>query len=189
MNWHLSHRADPRAVKVADRRYDGHMNKLCAFCGARHVAKPTNIYCSKLCSNRATASKKAEAITVPPEIRFWAKVEKGEGCWQWFGSRLPDGYGHFGINKSHIVLAHVFSYGEAYGPVEPGKEVHHKCVNRSCVRPDHLEALTPKEHAAQHRKITCKRGHVLDSQNVRITKDGRRDCRLCQRARYHERKA
>lgn len=187
MHWQLSDRFDKRALPIAD----SHMAttnaiRLCALCGVRPVARARNRYCSTQCSNRATAPAKARAATVPPAIRFWAKVKKSEGCWEWQGSGLPDGYGHFGINKRRIVLAHVFAYEDTYGKATSGKEIHHACKNRGCVRPDHLEAVTPKEHAAQHRKTECKRGHLLEGSNIRITKDGRRDCRVCQRIRYHK---
>lgn len=46
--------------------------------------------------------------------------------------------------------AHVHAYEAAYGPVPKGYEVHHKCLNHSCIQPLHLEALTPTEHYRRH---------------------------------------
>ena len=30
-----------------------------------------------------------------PEERFWPRVQKGEGCWEWQGTRTALGYGVF----------------------------------------------------------------------------------------------
>jgi hypothetical protein len=46
--------------------------------------------------------------------------------------------------------AHVHAYEAAYGPVPKGYDVHHTCLNHSCVQPLHLEALTKAEHYRRH---------------------------------------
>jgi hypothetical protein len=46
--------------------------------------------------------------------------------------------------------AHVVSYVLAHGSVPEGKHVHHRCRTTMCVNPDHLEAVTPREHAIAH---------------------------------------
>jgi hypothetical protein len=71
-----------------------------------------------------------------PQERFWPKVKKGEGCWEWHGA-LSSGYGHF-WDGNRIVQAHVFSWKEANGEIHDGLFVLHECDNRPCVRPDHL---------------------------------------------------
>lgn len=78
----------------------------------------------------------------PPEQRFWPRVEKGDGCWEWTGSRDRDGYGKFQLKLDDGKVecrAHRASYCLNVGPIPPGRLVRHKCDNPPCVRPDHLE--------------------------------------------------
>ncbi len=69
--------------------------------------------------------------------RFWAKVRKGPGCWEWTAARLG-GYGIFQLNKK-AEKAHRVSWFLAHGDGPPSSAfVMHKCDNRRCVRPSHL---------------------------------------------------
>jgi hypothetical protein len=84
--------------------------------------------------------------------RFWSKVEKGPGCWEWLGSRNPDGYGHFGLGGA-IVGAHRVAAAIAGMQLGKGLEVMHACDNPGCVNPGHLEVGTHKHNMQDaHRK-------------------------------------
>lgn len=79
-------------------------------------------------------------------------VDEG-GCLVWQGSRLPTGYGVIGVqNRSRYV--HRLMWEDVNGAVPDGKQLHHICRNRACCNPDHLQALTVKEHRAAHRVMT-----------------------------------
>lgn len=68
--------------------------------------------------------------------RFWAKVEKTDGCWIW-GGYLVREYGQHrlgGIKQP----AHRCAWVLANGPIPKSRLVLHRCDNPLCVRPAHL---------------------------------------------------
>ncbi len=83
------------------------------------------------------------------EERFWPHVEKTDYCWNWTASRKGR-YGQFlmrnAAGKWYPETAHRVSYRLAYGKIPRGWEVDHLCLNTLCVRPGHLEAVTPTEN-------------------------------------------
>ena len=77
------------------------------------------------------------------EERFFEKVKKGDGCWEWTANKNNKGYGMLGgpktpDRKGRLMLAHRVSYRLAYGGIPKGKWVLHRCDNPGCVNPDHL---------------------------------------------------
>lgn len=75
-----------------------------------------------------------------------------------------NGY-HRKMFRGRSYLQHRLAYAARYGEILSDKVVHHRCHNRGCVNPEHLEALTRGEHNLEHilpnlRAHThCKRGH------------------------------
>lgn len=131
--------------------------------------------------------------------RFMAFVvpEPNSGCWLWTGYVNSDGYAQFGVNGSSVG-AHRWAYKRFVGEVSAPLMLDHKCRVRSCVNPDHLEAVTNRENArrgAMHgtfgkrnrSKMFCPHGHPLTGENVHIHRNGRcspkRCCMTCKRAR------
>ncbi len=121
-----------------------------------------------------------------PDERFWTKVNKTDTCWEWTGARGSYGHGRFSLN-GRVISAHRYLYEKIHGPTPDGMHVDHLCRNPPCVRPDHLEAVTPKENvlrgisfAAQYAKKThCPQGHPYDETNTYSDGGKHRRCRIC----------
>jgi hypothetical protein len=73
------------------------------------------------------------------------------------------------------------------GPIPDGLHLDHLCKVRNCVRPSHLEAVTPRENVMRSdgvaslnaRKTHCKRGHPFSGRNLYVRPNGERACRKC----------
>jgi len=78
------------------------------------------------------------------EERFWSKVDKYGECWVWTGRKVT-GYGSINIGPKRP-YAHRIAYEMLVGPIPPGLEVDHICINRACVRPEHLRLTTRKQN-------------------------------------------
>lgn len=119
--------------------------------------------------------------------RLIAKITTHADCWLWTGGKDHKGYGQIKIDGKQA-RAHRASFEFFRGAIPEGKQLDHLCRNRACIRPDHLEPVTPRENtlrghtiaAAQAALTQCPRGHRYDGSNLRLSNHGRRrHCRAC----------
>lgn len=127
-------------------------------------------------------------------------VNPANGCWEWQG-KLQNGYGSYkGMG------AHRWSFLDAGGVIPDGMNLDHKCHtedeacpggecrHRSCVNPDHLEAVTQMENMLRGRSAAaitlrtgvCQNGHPFEGDNVRVRAHHprkNRECVQCNRER------
>lgn len=110
--------------------------------------------------------------------------------------------------KGKLHYRHRLAYESAKGPIPDGLVVDHichnadeaclggPCVHRRCVEPSHLEAVPHRTNSLRGRGMAparaaqthCIHGHEYTPENtyVRPSGGGRRNCRVCIRARTQQ---
>lgn len=140
---------------------------------------------------------------VPVRERFWSKVAKTPGCWEWTAAKTRNGRAVIRNDDRHMVSAARLSWAWANGKPFP-RELFacHTCDNPSCVNPDHIFPGTNRDNQLdaiakgrnpRSAKTHCKRGHEFTEANTYHWTNGvhtKRLCRACARVyqnrRYHE---
>lgn len=118
-------------------------------------------------------------------------VNNDTGCWEWKGRLNSNGYAwaQRGPGYSPRVVHRILWEHTHDAPVPAGMQLDHLCRVRNCVNPDHFEPVTASENTkrqdhANRNKTHCPKGHEYTDENTRITKEGKRVCRSCDRERY-----
>jgi hypothetical protein len=145
-----------------------------------------------LCALHYDRQRRLGTTDLPPKptadaisSRFWAKVAKRgpDECWLWQAGR--DRYGGF-WDGDRMVLSHRFAYIEVNGAIPDHLELDHRCRQRTCVNPSHLEAVSHlvnirRGEAGAHwrAKTHCPQDHPYDEGNTYVDPSGGRGCRTC----------
>lgn len=160
--------------------------KKCIICGNRLARQ--HLYCSLAC--RITAN-----IVVAPNA-----------CHIWCGTLHQTGGYPRVRHNGKIRRTHRLAFEAWKGPIPHGLEIDHVCRQRTCVNPDHLEAVTKAvnlERADNNRRIVamniwrdrthCAYGHPFSGANLGLHKNGVRYCKTCRaerdRARWKKKAA
>lgn len=133
---------------------------ICETCKRTYAAKAYQIrrgqrFCSGACRNHRTE-----------EQRFWSRVQKTEGCWNWTGALVAGRYGN-STWKNKPSLAHRASWEMHHGDIPEGLNVCHHCDNGKCVRPDHLFLGTQKDNVQDMIKKGRHHTRILSKDQVR----------------------
>jgi hypothetical protein len=125
------------------------------------------------------------AISQPLDLydvaRFFSRVavKKERECWTYNKYLSPKGYGMIKIGDKKW-YAHRLSYTFFNGPIPENLVVRHKCDNRCCVNPYHLETGTPTDNVMDRniRGRTARgskngRAKLSEEQVIAIFKDKR----------------
>jgi HNH endonuclease len=113
-------------------------------------------------------------------------VDLDTGCWVWRRATTKAGYGQMYIDGKKV-YAHRAYYEGYVADIAPGLVIDHLCGNRACCNPEHLEPVTFTENMRRTRRPACKRGHVLNDDNLYVAPAGDRQCRECNRIRERAR--
>lgn len=134
-------------------------------------------------------------LTEKDRTHFEKSVLKTDKCWLWQRKLKKDsGYGTFYV-KGKQKRAHCVAYELYVGEIPAGFTIDHLCRVRHCVNPNHLEPVTRGENVKrgeagkyQTLRTECPKGHKYDEENTFTSKQNKRICRKCARARYLQNK-
>jgi len=140
---------------------------------------------------RDRAPKAPGARNLAERLRMLAP-EDSSGCWVWIACR-HGGYGYVTVAGKNR-RAHRVSYEVFVGHIPDGLTLDHLCRNPACVKPAHLEPVTPRENSLRKPSSAthtgwCLHGHEMTPENTMPRGDSARPtCRACERARQAWRK-
>lgn len=124
---------------------------------------------AKLLRSAGIDPAKPESMPTAEE-RLLAKVDvKDDGCWVFTAKQNGSGYGFFWYNGKGR-LAHRVSYEIYVEPIPKDGVIHHRCGNRLCVNPEHLQCTTWNHNYAEMmaRQSMLKRIKELEEEVERL---------------------
>lgn len=105
----------------------------------------------------------------------------------WYFARYINNWGYgqiFNTRTRKAEMVHRIMYETFVGDIPKDYQIDHLCMNRSCINPDHLEAVTRTENLKRapnypSNRVVCPKGHKYD----RVMIIGVRPARVCTKCR------
>lgn len=153
-------------------------------------------------ANANFRTKKNGPTAKPILERLEGLTRKTPRCWTWIGTMDRNGYGSMVVGSRvdgsrRTKKAYRVWYEIIKGPIPGDMEIDHRCRNRACVNPSHLEVVTHRENmvrgatfaAANVAKTTCPKGHQYTEENTYRRPDAphQRECLTCRKTKRKER--
>lgn len=117
-------------------------------------------------------------LSIEDRLRARRRITES-GCWEWTGKTLKTGYATTSLTRDGIPnrggkyrLVHRIAYEVWKGPVD-GLVVHHKCHNRRCFNPDHLEIASRLTNHLEMLERKSLKGRIawLEHENRRLASE------------------
>lgn len=118
---------------------------------------------SKYCPNTEVITKR---------LNNYTKIQKINGfdeCWESNWAKDTTGYGQICFKQrqcKHHILMYILHYGDICGI---SSVIHHKCENKKCVNPEHLELCTHSENIRKHHKSDATDLSIINLHNSGLT--------------------
>ncbi len=186
-------RSEPCGTPGGFRRHRAGGEQPCGMCAAANKQAYADRFEAKEKEKESQRSEtpffKVAGATTSFADRVFSYVDVGHpaGCWWWTGATDEHGYGYIGRGRrgSGNIAAYRAVWELLVGPIPGGMSFDHRCLNHSCVNPDHGEIVPGRVNtsrgwlASSHRRrTTCHYGHPLDG---RHSTRGWRYCKTCTR--------
>ncbi len=129
------------------------------------------------CVCRTPSVRNTGRRPVCADLRFLRNVQFGSECWLYAGTLNTYGYGQISGPPAdkRLVQAHIYAWLRSGNEIPTGMVLRHKCDNKVCVKPSHLEIGTPKDNVRDtwDRGRSNPRGRTLNKDTVRALRHDR----------------
>lgn len=112
-----------------------------------------------------------------------------DSCIEWTGAYHKNGYGVVSLNRTlakelglgRVQFVHRASYIQNVGPIPDGLVVRHKCDNKACFNPAHLEVGTHYDNACDAVERGLSKRKLTDTEAAFIRGSSESNRKLAQR--------